>query len=385
MRPVRQAPTVSLSSADRTELETLAAGGKGSPRHALRAQIVLLAAQGRTNGQIAQALHVHPETVTRWRQRFSVNRLDALGRDAPRSGSRTRIPADLVERILRMTTTEVSPAGKPWTTRSLARALQVNHMLVYRIWKANGVAPSARREPGVAEARPSAGVWADVLGAYVGWPAAAIVFGVGPRSEPPDEPMEHPRTEPESMVGYVLSDQHSTPAGLANLLAGVEENIPRASGTRNSPHELLVFLRGLEEITGQSTALHVIFDRPVDSASSRLVSWLRAHPRFHVLSVSPGSPWHLAVDTWIRTFRDLPLHAHSFRGIPALAEALRRSEGTSSAGRRFAWTLAPALEVGPSMSPTSVLHSLAPAVDLPVRPRAPLAEDVEKVPEPTAR
>ena len=385
MRPVRQAPTVSLSSVDRAELETLAAGGKGSPRHALRAQIVLLAAQGRTNGEIAQALHVHPETVTRWRQRFSVNRMDGLGRDAPRSGSRSRIPADLVERILRMTTTETSPTGKPWTTRSLAGVLQVNHMLVHRIWKANGVAPSVRPKPGVAEVRPSAGVWADVLGAYVGWPAAAIVFGVGPRSEPPDEPMEHPRTEPEGMGGYVLSDQHSTPAGLANLLTGVEENLPRAAGARNSPHELLVFLRGLEEITGRSTALHVIFDRPVDAASSRLVTWLRAHPRFHVLSVSSGSPWHLAVETWIRTFRDLPLHAHSFRGIPALAEALRRREGTPSAGRRFAWTLAPALEVGPSLALTSGAATLAAVGEGPVRPRSPVPEELPKVPDPTAR
>jgi len=53
-------------------------------RLALRAQIILLAAEGKTNQQIAQQLHTSPKTVSLWRRRFLEGGLGAVEREAPR-------------------------------------------------------------------------------------------------------------------------------------------------------------------------------------------------------------------------------------------------------------------------------------------------------------
>ncbi len=340
---MRRAPPVSLSPVEREELDAWASGRTATHRLALRAQVILAAADGSTNLAIARQLGVHPETVTRWRHRFSMNRLEGLRRDAPRSGDRTRVPPTLVDRIVRMTADEPPPNGSRWTTRSLARALQVNHMLVHRVWKAHGVAPPTR---GTAVLPPliEAGVWVDVLGAFVGTPTAALVFGVGPLRDPVDEPPAHPRMDPDRSGGYRVADHRGGPPSLSGLLAGIEKGLPPLADARRSPHELLVFLRGLEEITGPSTELHVIFDRPLELLSGRLASWLRVHPRFRVLAVSPSGSWSAAVDDWVRSFRDIPLHPKSFEGVAGLADALR-DDGPPGRQRRLAWTIAPGFEV----------------------------------------
>jgi transposase len=58
---------------------------------ALRARIVLACAEGRSNTAVAARLGVNRATVTRWRARFLVGRLDGLT-DGPTPGCRARSP-----------------------------------------------------------------------------------------------------------------------------------------------------------------------------------------------------------------------------------------------------------------------------------------------------
>lgn len=54
------------------------------PRLALRAEIILLAAEGKTNREIAKQLKTTPKTVSLWRRRFFLGGLEAIEREAPR-------------------------------------------------------------------------------------------------------------------------------------------------------------------------------------------------------------------------------------------------------------------------------------------------------------
>jgi transposase len=140
---VRRAPRVVLTTEERAELERWAGAPGASPRGVRRARIVLEAAQGRTNGQVARSVGVHPDTVALWRSRFVAGRVEAIRHEAPRPGSGRRAPPGLIDRILQMTL-EVRPPEGRWTTRRLAQTLQVNHMMVYRVWKAHGLTPAGR-------------------------------------------------------------------------------------------------------------------------------------------------------------------------------------------------------------------------------------------------
>jgi transposase len=333
---VRRAPAVSLSAEERTELERWSARTPDNDRLRMRARIVLAASWGLTNGEIARQLGVHVETVARWRLRFAAQRVEglrnqALRRRAPRPGSE-----DLVDRIRRMTVESAPSGGKRWTTRRLARTLNVSHMYVHRVWKAYGLSPTAdSSKPPESPGNP----WVDVVGMFVDAPLSALVFGVDFRSAVSDEPPAHPRIDPDVSGGYLAQSQY-VPIEIATALARADRIVPSLEHGRGSPRRLLKFLRNLDEGTPNVAELHVVFDRPLEEVSRRVSSWLAAHPRFHVRTSPDRTTWSVAVAEWIREFRELPLHPDSFVGVTALADALENaSTAERMVHRRFAWTL----------------------------------------------
>ena len=83
MRTGRPKKPVVLQPADKEKLQMLARRPKTSQRLALRCKIVLRAAEGLPNQEIAWQLEVHPATVGKWRERFCRSGLESLA-DEPR-------------------------------------------------------------------------------------------------------------------------------------------------------------------------------------------------------------------------------------------------------------------------------------------------------------
>lgn len=126
---MRTAIAISLC---RTERSTLRRWAARRGRLALRARIVLLAADGKLNSQIALELGTDPQTVGRWRRRFARGRLAGIEQDAPRPGRRPIERERLAADILRLSS-HSGKGGKRLSTRTLASRLGTNHMLVYRV------------------------------------------------------------------------------------------------------------------------------------------------------------------------------------------------------------------------------------------------------------
>ena len=85
----RKSPyTIQLSNAEQSVLETQARKYTSPYYSVIRAKIILLAAQGRPNDQIAASLSVPRQIVSRWRKRFFEERLAGL-EDEPRTGRPT--------------------------------------------------------------------------------------------------------------------------------------------------------------------------------------------------------------------------------------------------------------------------------------------------------
>jgi transposase len=138
---MRLAVTVQLNEAQRAQLLQWARGRRTPIQLAERARLILLAADGWSDKDIAANEHCDRRTVARWRKRFVVHGLAGIERDAPRTESRRRIPQDKVAHILSLTTSEIAPGGKRWSTRSLAQAAGVSEASVRRIWQSRGIAP----------------------------------------------------------------------------------------------------------------------------------------------------------------------------------------------------------------------------------------------------
>lgn len=89
---------ITLTDQDRAELERMARARKAQVRMAQRAWLVLAAADGQPNAQIARALGLHVDTVRTWRARFAAKGMEGLA-DLPRSGRPPVFPATVVAEV----------------------------------------------------------------------------------------------------------------------------------------------------------------------------------------------------------------------------------------------------------------------------------------------
>ncbi|HEX4130198.1 MAG TPA: helix-turn-helix domain-containing protein, partial [Pirellulales bacterium] len=103
---MKRASPIALSEEERSVLRRWSRGRSTPARLVLRARIVLAAAAGRMNQDIAEELGTSKKTVSLWRRRFAASRVAGIEKDAPRPGRTPSIPARTVQRILDKTTRE---------------------------------------------------------------------------------------------------------------------------------------------------------------------------------------------------------------------------------------------------------------------------------------
>jgi len=135
---VRIAASITLTLDQRSQLDAYARSRSVAQRLVERARIVLLAAEGKQNDEIANLLDIGRHTVARWRARFVKLGVAGLEKDAPRAG---RAPTVDAQAIIRKTTQEKPSHATHWSTRSMARAVGVSEASVRRVWQAHGLKP----------------------------------------------------------------------------------------------------------------------------------------------------------------------------------------------------------------------------------------------------
>lgn len=117
----RRAAEIVLTTCERNRLEAITRAGRSSQRDALRARVVLLAAQGMTNREIGKRLGIDAKTAGRWRQRYQAEGPKGL-RDAPRSGRPSPYTAEEKAWYFQKVLEEARDNGVPtsrWTCEDL--------------------------------------------------------------------------------------------------------------------------------------------------------------------------------------------------------------------------------------------------------------------------
>lgn len=142
---MRIAPAINLTDVDRALIERWARGRSTPARLVLRAKIVLLAAAGDLNKEIAEKLGCGVKTVCLWRARFARRGTAGIEKDAPRGRGRTKASEDLIRRIIETTLHEAPIDRLRWSTRSLAARLGTSPAMVQRVWKANALSATSTR------------------------------------------------------------------------------------------------------------------------------------------------------------------------------------------------------------------------------------------------
>jgi len=132
--PGPQPPTLTLTEAERHDLQQLIQRHSTPQQIALRARIILLAASGQNHAEVAQRLNTSLDTARLWRQRWLALRSIALAdlsvaerlEDLPRPGTPPRLTADQICQIERLACEKPEQSQRPisqWTGREIADEL----------------------------------------------------------------------------------------------------------------------------------------------------------------------------------------------------------------------------------------------------------------------
>ena len=144
---MRVAAPIDLTSEQRDLLEQWARGRSLPVRVVERARIVLLAAAGKQDRDVAADLGITAQKAARWRKRFLALGMEGLEKDAPRPGRTPSISAVKVKRVIRKTTQEKPAHRTHWSTRSMAAAVGLSEATVRRIWWRRLRSPPIRTSP----------------------------------------------------------------------------------------------------------------------------------------------------------------------------------------------------------------------------------------------
>jgi transposase len=290
----------------------------------LRAKIVLRAAAGLENKDIAAALHTDRECVGRWRTRFAAHRLAGIERDAPRAGRTPRIRPPTIQRIVTLTTTTTPPTATHWTTRTLAPVVGVSPKTVHRVWQAHGLQPHRIRTFKLSRDPQFVEKLTDVVGLYLNPPDKALVFCADEKSQ--IQALD--RTQPGlplklGRCGTMTHDYKRH--GTTTLFAALNVLTGQVIGTcqpRHRHQEWLRFLKRLDQETSPDQPLHLIVDNYATHKHPTVRRWLKRHPRFCVHFTPTASSWLNLIERWFRDLSTRRLRRGVFRHLRELTTAI---------------------------------------------------------------
>jgi transposase len=338
---MRVAPRVDLSSEDRAALEQQARGRSLPARLVERSRIILRAADGLQDREIAAELGITPEKAARWRKRFLSGGTEALAKDAPRPGRGRTIKDRKVASIVKLTTLSKPANATHWSTRSMAEKTGVSEATVRRIWRAHGLKPHLSRSFKVSNDPEFAEKLADVVGLYLNPPEHAIVLSVDEKSQ--IQALD--RTQPglpikKGRCGTMTHDYKRN--GTATLFAALDTLDGRVISMCDDRHrhqEWLRFLRIIDTLTPKDKQVHLIVDNYATHKHPLVTRWLQRRPRFHVHFTPTSCSWLNMVERFFRDLTEKQLRRGVFRNVEELLESIGEYiDNHNRQPKPFIWT-----------------------------------------------
>jgi transposase len=286
----RQAPEVSPQQ--RELLERWLSSRATPPSVSRRARIVLLAGAGGSNREVARRLGVSCSTVSLWLRRFEEGGAWALTETKPGRGRKPKISQAKVNAIVK-----AGVEGEPRrlaSCRAVAKEHGVSPASVHRLWEVNGIRTRRRGTPvGNAPGMQLAGL-------YLGPPDRLVALDLKAVSR--DSRSNPLRTQNAARpAAAALPDAQVRLDSLFKSLRDLDGSVVGRLLPRHRRHDLLAFLRALDQAVQAKRSLHLIIDSRDEHLDETIRSWVAARPRFDTYAAS-GSDWLDIVEQFIRRF-----------------------------------------------------------------------------------
>ena len=322
---MRVAKPILLSADDDRRLRDLSNRKRVEARVQLRARIVLLAAVGAADKDIADKLNTDRRVAARWRARFLEAGLDGLLKDATRPGRpRTaREPAN-VEEVVRVTLNETPAGATHWSTRTLAEHLGTNATAVARIWRDHGLKPHRVKTFKLSNDPHFIEKLEDIVGLYLDPPEHALVLSCDEKTQiqaldrtQPGLPLKRGRDA--TMTHDYKRNGVTTLFAALNVLTG---KVLSMTDQLHRHQEWVRFLKTIDRNTPKTKQLHLIVDNYATHKHPQVLAWLDRHPRFHIHFTPTSSSWLNMVERFFRDITDKRIRRGVFTSVPDLEAAI---------------------------------------------------------------
>ena len=340
MRPGPKAVSIVLTAAERRQLDAWATRRKTEQALALRARVILAAADGEPNTGIADKLGIRRLTVVKWRSRFLADRTGGLV-DGRRSGAPRKISDEVVEQTVRKTLAERPRDATHWSTRSLAKETGLSHATVHRIWRAFGLQPHRAETFKLSKDPDFTRKVRDIVGLYLNPPDRALVLCVDEKSQ--IQALD--RTQPllPMALGYPEQRTHDyVRHGTTSLFAALDIATGKVIGKTFRRHRAAEFKKFLETIDAsvpQDLDVHVVLDNYGTHKTKVIQRWLLRHQRLHFHFTPTSASWLNQVERWFATLTEKRIRRGTFSSTTSLEAAIRAYVDTNNEHPRpFVWT-----------------------------------------------
>jgi len=335
---MRVATEIDLTNEERVELMKLVRSRLTSVRLEQRAGIVLLAADGFQNKDIAQMLAVGRVQVSRWRQRYQQYRLAGIERDLPRGAPPMTVD---VARLVELTTQSKPEAATHWSTRTMAAQLGVSAASVSRHWRAHGLKPHLVRGFKVSRDPKFVEKLEDIVGLYLSPPEHALVLCCDEKSQvqaldrtQPGLPMKKGRAA--TMTHDYKRNGTTTLFAALSVLDG---QVISQCQQRHRHIEWLKFLKQIDRETPKDKALHLIADNYATHKHPKVQEWLAKHPRITMHFTPTSASWLNMVERFFRDISEKRLRRGVFTSVQELVTAIDEYVAHhNSSPKPFIWT-----------------------------------------------
>jgi transposase len=320
---MRIAPVIELKDVERIKLGRICRSRNAPAGEALRARVVLLAADGLQNTVIADQLGVSRVCVTKWRQRFVADRMAGL-KDAPRPGRPRTISIRQIELVVSKTINEKPKDRTHWSVRSMAKETGISKTKISLIWQAHELKPHLESTFKLSKDPHFTEKLRDVVGLYMSPPANAVVLSVDEKTQ--IQALD--RTQPGLPFGrgrngtrthdYVRNGTCCLFAALNALSGTVISNCTK----KHDHKDFLGFLNQVDNEVESDLDVHLILDNYSTHKHQKVKDWLEKHPRFHFHFIPTSSSWLNIVERFFGKITDERIRRGAFRSVPELIDAI---------------------------------------------------------------
>src|SRR5437667_3791719 len=313
-----------LTESERSELEMRVRRRKIARADAVRAEIVLLAADGMNNCAIADELGISRLTAGLWRKRFANRRFDGLD-DEPRCGAPRKIGDDKIAEVVTKTLETIPAHATHWSTRSMAKASGVSISTVHRIWNAFSLQPHRSEAFKLSTDPQFVEKVRDIVGLYLDPPERALVLCADEKSK--IQALD--RTQPTLPMRPGQAERRTFDYkrhGTTSLFAALDVATGRIIGELHRRHRSTEFRKFLDHIDAEVPAgldVHLVLNNYTTHKTPLIHRWLLRHPRFHLHFTPTYSSWITQVKRWFAELTEKQIRRGSHRSTRALEDAIR--------------------------------------------------------------